>query len=51
METTPITGVEELDDHLDQLVEDPSTPLNEKLFDEVELQLTGASDLCLSNSL
>lgn len=38
---TPITGLEELDRHLDELVEDPSIPLQAKLFDDVELQLTG----------
>ena len=41
METTPITGLDELEQHLDSLVGDPSTPLNAKLFDDVELQLTG----------
>ena len=37
----PITGVDELEKHLQQLLEDPGTLLNAKLFDEVELQLTG----------
>ncbi|KAK4238744.1 hypothetical protein C8A03DRAFT_14812 [Achaetomium macrosporum] len=40
METTPITGLEELDTHLDDLVQDPDLVLNPKLFDDVELQLT-----------
>jgi hypothetical protein len=42
MDSSPVTGVEELDDHLDELCDDPETPLNTKLFDEVELQLTGS---------
>ncbi len=41
MEEIPITGLEELERHLQQLVEAPETPLDAKLFDEVELQLTG----------
>ena len=41
MDTVPITGVDELDQHLDQLVQDPTLTLNAKLFDHVELQLTG----------
>ncbi len=41
MENAPITGLAELDAHLDQLVEDPALPLNAKLIDDVELQLTG----------
>ena len=41
MEEIPVTGLEELESHLQQLVEAPDTPLNAKLFDEVELQLTG----------
>ncbi|KAK3352866.1 hypothetical protein B0T25DRAFT_590628 [Lasiosphaeria hispida] len=43
MDTTPITGLEELDAHLDELVQDQTVPLNAKLFDEVELQLTGSN--------
>jgi hypothetical protein len=35
----PITGLPELSAHLDALQEDPSLPLNAKLFDEVLLQL------------
>jgi hypothetical protein len=42
MEEIPITGLEELEAHLRQVTDDPETPLNAKLFDEVELQLTGA---------
>jgi hypothetical protein len=41
METTPITGLDEFDKHLDDLVQDPALTLNPKLFDDVELQLTG----------
>ncbi|KAH8601642.1 hypothetical protein B0O99DRAFT_500729 [Bisporella sp. PMI_857] len=36
---TTITGLEELEEHLQKLSEDPEAPLNAKLFDEVELQL------------
>ncbi|OIW32279.1 hypothetical protein CONLIGDRAFT_264658 [Coniochaeta ligniaria NRRL 30616] len=43
METVPVTGLEELDKHLDELVEDPTIDLNAKLFDHVELQLTDAN--------
>lgn len=39
MEGLP-TGTEELDLHLQTLLDAPDTPLNAKLFDEVELQLT-----------
>jgi hypothetical protein len=41
MEEIPIHGLEELERHVQQLVEAPETPLNAKLFDEVELQLNG----------
>jgi hypothetical protein len=41
MDQIPITGLEELERHLQQLIEAPDTPLDAKLFDEVELQLTG----------
>jgi hypothetical protein len=40
--STPITGLPELDAHLDELVQDPTLAANPKLFDHVELQLTGA---------
>jgi hypothetical protein len=48
----PITGLEELDKHLDELVDNPSIELNAKLLDHVELQLTGTAsalpaELCL----
>ncbi|KAK1765857.1 hypothetical protein QBC33DRAFT_454292 [Phialemonium atrogriseum] len=38
--TIPVTGVEELDLHLDQLMRDSSLALDAKLFDHVQLQLT-----------
>jgi hypothetical protein len=37
----PIAGLPELETHLQRLLEAPETPLNGKLFDDVELQLTG----------
>ncbi|KAJ4286894.1 hypothetical protein N0V88_007838 [Collariella sp. IMI 366227] len=40
MDTAPITGLAELDRHLNELVQDPNLTLNPKLFDDVELQLT-----------
>ncbi|KAK3338808.1 hypothetical protein B0H65DRAFT_530414 [Neurospora tetraspora] len=36
----PITGLDDLTAHMDALIADPSTPLNAKLFDDIELQLT-----------
>jgi len=41
MENTPITGLEDLEKHLQQVLDAPETPLKAKLFDEVELQLNG----------
>ena len=42
MDTTiPVTGLDELEKHIDDLIRDPAaTPLNPRLFDHVELQLT-----------
>ncbi|WDK21087.1 hypothetical protein CGRA01v4_12376 [Colletotrichum graminicola] len=37
--TVPVSGLEELKKHLDELVSAPETPLNPKLLDDVELQL------------
>ncbi|KAF7515090.1 hypothetical protein G7054_g14767 [Neopestalotiopsis clavispora] len=37
----PLTGVDELDKHLDELIADPTLATNIKLFDNVTLQLTG----------
>ncbi|EAQ88511.1 hypothetical protein CHGG_05130 [Chaetomium globosum CBS 148.51] len=47
METTPITGLDEFDKHLDDLIQDPSLTLNPKLFDDIELQLTESNILPL----
>ena len=41
MEEIPIHGLEELERHVQQLIEAPETPLDANLFDEVELQLNG----------
>jgi len=41
MENVPVTGLEDLEKHLQQLLDAPETPLKAKLFDEVELQLNG----------
>lgn len=37
----PISGLPELQSHLEQLVDDPSVAFDAKLFDDVELQLNG----------
>ena len=37
----PISGLDELEKHLDQVIVDPETQLDAKLLDDVELQLTG----------
>jgi hypothetical protein len=39
----PITGLDELESHLQELLESPDTDPDEELFDEVSLQLTGKS--------
>ncbi|KAI0164614.1 hypothetical protein GGR57DRAFT_205297 [Xylariaceae sp. FL1272] len=39
-DSIPVTGVEELEKHLDDILGDSTLPLNNKLFDDVELQLT-----------
>lgn len=41
-DSIPVTGVSDLDKHLDELIVDPTLPSNTKLFDDVILQLTGA---------
>lgn len=41
MDDIPITGIEELETHLQDLLKHAKIPLKAKLFDEVELQLTG----------
>ncbi|KAH8667501.1 hypothetical protein BGZ60DRAFT_528802 [Tricladium varicosporioides] len=43
MENIPITRLEELEAHLQQVLASPETPLDVKLFDEVELQLTDSN--------
>ncbi|GAB0133423.1 hypothetical protein EsDP_00001834 [Epichloe bromicola] len=40
MDNVPISGLSELQAHLQQLVNDPSIPFKVKLLDDVELQLT-----------
>ncbi|KAK4163367.1 hypothetical protein QBC43DRAFT_319935 [Cladorrhinum sp. PSN259] len=40
MDNVPISGLEELDKHLDELVQDANLALTPKIFDDVELQLT-----------
>lgn len=39
----PITGLDELESHLQVLLQSPDAVLEEGLFDEVGLQLTGMS--------
>jgi hypothetical protein len=43
MEEIQVHGLEELERHVQHLVEAPETLLDAKLFDEVELQLNGKS--------
>lgn len=43
MDVPPVAGIDELEVHLHNLVEAPETSLDVKLFDDVELQLTGMS--------
>ena len=40
MDNLPISGLEDLQAHIQVLVNDPAAPFNAKLFDDVELQLT-----------
>ncbi|KAI1646662.1 uncharacterized protein F4817DRAFT_359255 [Daldinia loculata] len=42
-DTISVTGVEELEKHLDELISDPNLEPTLKLFDDVELQLTDAN--------
>ncbi|KAK8052316.1 hypothetical protein PG993_003701 [Apiospora rasikravindrae] len=42
-DTVPVTGVDELDAHLDDLIADPAMKPTVKLFDDVELQLNQAN--------
>ncbi|TPX07964.1 uncharacterized protein E0L32_010295 [Thyridium curvatum] len=41
--TTPVTGLPDLEAHLDALLQDPALAADAKLFDHVELQLTEAN--------
>ncbi|KAI5861498.1 hypothetical protein GGS23DRAFT_606102 [Durotheca rogersii] len=43
VDTIPVTGVDELEKHLDELLADPTLEPTLKLFDDVELQLTDAN--------
>ena len=36
-----MSGLTELENHMQQLIEAPNTQVNTKLFDDIELQLTG----------
>ncbi|KAI1266901.1 hypothetical protein F5Y18DRAFT_380859 [Xylariaceae sp. FL1019] len=42
-DSIPLTGVDELEKHLDDILADLAVPPNNKLFDDVELQLTDAN--------
>ncbi|KAI2641321.1 hypothetical protein GGS21DRAFT_369042 [Xylaria nigripes] len=42
-DTVPVTGVDALEKHLDQLASNPALRSDDKLFDHVELQLTDAN--------
>ncbi|KAK2071067.1 hypothetical protein P8C59_005520 [Phyllachora maydis] len=39
MDLTPVPRVDDLDQHLDDLIQDPTRPLDAELFDHVQLQL------------
>ena len=41
MDEVRISGLAELETHLQQVLASPDTPLDAKLFDDVELQLNG----------
>lgn len=41
MDTIPISRIDKLHAHLESLCTDPETAIDARLFDEVELQLTG----------
>lgn len=51
MENLPIARIDELHTHLQELQNDPSMPLNVKLLDDVELQLTGVYSFNSVNSV
>ncbi|ORY59767.1 uncharacterized protein BCR38DRAFT_350946 [Pseudomassariella vexata] len=46
-DTVPVAGVDELESHLDAVLANTSLPLNEKLFDDVGLQLSDANTVPL----
>ncbi len=41
LDEAPISGLDDLEGHLQRLIDFPDTSLNAKLLDDVELQLTG----------
>ncbi|KAK0663467.1 hypothetical protein QBC41DRAFT_329170 [Cercophora samala] len=43
MDNVPISGLDELNNHLDNLIQDPNLAIIPKLFDDVELQLTDSN--------
>ncbi|VBB76822.1 Putative protein of unknown function [Podospora comata] len=43
MDNVPISGLDELNNHLDDLIQDPNLAITPKLFDDVELQLTDSN--------
>jgi hypothetical protein len=45
MDEVKVSGLEELERHLQQVTLSPDTQLDAKLFDDVELQLNGKSNL------
>lgn len=51
MDNIPISGLAELQSHLQELIDDPSVPFNAKLFDDVELQLTGMPSSSFTSSI
>jgi hypothetical protein len=44
-DTIPVTGVDDLENHLNELLSDTTLALQAKLFDDVELQLTGKNHI------
>jgi hypothetical protein len=43
MEQVKVSGLRELENHLQKIIAFPDTALDAKLFDDVELQLNGRS--------
>lgn len=50
MDAPLVVGIEELEAHLHELSQAPDTPLQAKLFDGVELQLTSKSEKASLNA-